>query len=565
MGAFDDLPTVNAPKASAPQAPSKRAAGAGVFDDLPDAKPAASGANDSGLARMVSGQRPVADGDYPSVLSSDYEKRAGGDLLGRLQYSASQVMPSLFKGDAGIRDRAMEAVPGSRLEQTEAGAELVVTPEGQRYYVNRPGFDMDDGFRFGGQLASFLPAGRLVRAATIPGRAVQAAIGAGATDVSGQGLSGQGVDPLQTAFSTVAGGFGQAGADALIKSGRAAAAKVAPELRALYERAKAAGIHLTPAQLSDSEFVKRVTTQLGKLPFGGGRQIAERQQAAGNRELAKLIGQDADAVTPRVMADAADEIGRKFDGVFANGMRYDRQFLQEVSALWQEAAGLDAPAQNALEVLIGRLEKQAADGSLTGRTLQSLDQQARKWASGGGDRQHIVQAFRETLHEAFGRQAPPMVKATWDTARRQWAALKTLEPVVARNTEGGVPLAQVQGAVNATKAGRTARARGRDGDMGVLASIGQRTKAPTSSGSNENFWATQALNPLAWPLLGAASVGGLLTRATINNPRLAPMLMNESRGGLRQLVAPYVKPVAPALTPYFPRQAAASESKDRKK
>lgn len=160
----------------------------------------------------------------------------------------------------------------------------------------------------------------------------------------------------------------------MVKSGKAAAAKVGPELRALYERAKAAGIHLTPAQLSDSEFVKRVAAQLGKLPFSGGRALADKQQAAGNREIAGLIGESADSVTPRVMADAAENIGKKFDEVFAGGMRYDRQFLKELGALRQEAAGLDDTAKNALDALIGRVQKQAQNGAITGRTLQSIDQ-----------------------------------------------------------------------------------------------------------------------------------------------------------------------------------------------
>lgn len=507
---------------------------------------------------------PVADGDFPSVLSSDFEKRAGGDWLGRLQYSASQVAPSLFKGDAGVRQRALESVPGSRVEQTQGGAEVVVTPEGQRYYVNKPGMDVDDVFRFGGQVASFLPSGRLVRAPSMLGRAGQAAAGAGVTDMLGQAASGQGVNPLQTGLSALAGLAGQAGSDALIKSGTAAAKAITPELRALYERAKAAGINLTPAQLSNSEFVKRVATQLGKFPLAGGRALADKQQAAGNREIAKMIGQDADSVTPQVMANAAHEIGQKFDAVFAGGMRYDRQFLQELAALRQEVAGLDDAAQRSLEALIGRVQRQAQNGQITGHTLQSLDQQARRWATGGGDRQHVAQAFRESLHETFGRQAPAAVKQTWDLARKQWATLKTLEPVVARNTEGGVPLQQLQGAVTATKAGKTARARGKDGELGQLASIGQRVKAPTSSGSNENFWALNAFNPIAWLPLAAASAGGLATRATLNNSRLAPLLMREGRGQLRQLVAPHLRTVPPALLPYLPHSAAASEGKDKK-
>lgn len=520
-------------------------------------------ANDSRFAQMISGGgQPAQHGDYPSVLGPEFEKRAGGGIGGRIAYSASQVMPSLFKGDEGVRNRALEAVPGSRMERTEDGAEVVVTPEGQRFYVNKPGLDVDDAFRFGGQVASFLPAGRLVRG-TMGAKAVQAGVGAAATDAAGQTLSGQGVDTQQVGLSGLLGMGGQLASDGIVASGKAAAAKVTPELRALYERAKAAGINLTPAQLSNSEFVKRVATQLGKLPLAGGRQVAERQQAAGNREVARLIGENADSVTPQVLNNAATQIGKKFDTVFAGGMRYDRQFLGELAALRQEAAGLDDTAKNALEALVKRVRTQAKNGTFTGHTLQSIDQQARRWASGGGDRQHVAEAFRESLHETFGRQAPSGVKKTWDEARRQWATLKTIEPVVARNTEGGVPLAQLQGAVTATKAGSTARARGRDGDLGLLASIGQRTKAPNSSGTAENMLASQAFNPLAWGPLALASMGGLATRGTINNAGLAPLLMRQGRGQTRQLIAPYARPLPPAAAQYLPGYAPEMESDPR--
>lgn len=166
--------------------------------------------------------QPESQAPTKSVLSPEFERRAGGDgFLGRLSYSASQVMPSLFKGDAGVRDRALSAVPGSRVEKDANGAEIVVTPDGGRFYVNRPGLDVDDVFRFGGQVASFLPAGRLVRGATIPVRATQAAAGAATTDVAGQAASGQGVDVGQTALTGIAGGLGQGGVDLALRGGTA--------------------------------------------------------------------------------------------------------------------------------------------------------------------------------------------------------------------------------------------------------------------------------------------------------------------------------------------------------
>jgi hypothetical protein len=519
-------------------------------------KAARPAANNSDFAALVTGKRKP---DFSNVVTESRsteapQGRAGYDWkrherLAKREFTPQEVegMNPLEKYAYGWQNSFGDL--GHGVAQFLTGDSDSSRAEEARHRVARAPLDSTTAAkagRFTGDVvaasAPMSKIGQLGRLGQYAASAASGAVMAGAQPVAGNESRG-----ANAALGGALGVVGQAGGDVLAASGRAAASKVAPELRALYERAKAAGINLTPAQLSDSEFVKRVATQLGKLPFAGGRAVAEKQQAAGNREIAKLIGQEADSVTPRVMGEAADKIGAKFDEVFAGGMKYDRQFLRELAQLKQEVVGLDDTANSALSALIQRVQSQAKDGAISGRTLQSLDQQARRWATGGGDRQHAAQAFRESLHEAFGRQAPAAVKQTWDTARRQWATLKTLEPVVARNTEGGIPLSQLQNAVNATKAGKTARARGRDGDLGELANIGQRVKAPTSSGTNENQWASHALNPLAWPLLAAAGVGGLGTRATLNNSALAGLLMRQGRGQTRQALSPVVRPTLAAL------------------
>ncbi len=197
---------------------------------------------------------------------------------------------------------------------------------------------------------------------------------------------------------------------------------------------------------------------------------------------------------------------------------------------------------------VKRIKTQSKGGEMSGRTLQSLDRSARTAATGGGDRQQVAEAFREALHNNFGKTAKDGVKQVWDEARQQWATLKTLEPVVARNTEGGVPLQQLEGAINATQRGRTLRSRGRDGEMGTLATVGQRLQPPRSSMTPEGAIASQWYNPLAWPVITAASLGGLVARGTVNNSRLAQLFMREGRGQTRQLVAPYAA-AAPVATP----------------
>lgn len=349
---------------------------------------------------------------------------------------------------------------------------------------------------------------------------------------------------VNTALGGLLGAGGQFGADKLVTSAGNAAKAITPELRALYETAKAKGIQLTPAQLTDSEFLKRMAGMADRLPFSGAGKRNAQQQQAGNVSLAKLIGEDADTLNPEVMGKAADNIGTKFDQLFEGGTKFDKDFATELAAIKAEAdATMDDTARRTIDHFVSRLKEQGDSWEMPGRMLQSLDQSARKAATGGGDRQQVAEAFREALHNNFERNAENATKAEWKQARKQWATLKTLEPLVARYPEGNVPMQQVLGAVNATGRGRTAMARGYAGELGELAKIGQRMKGPSSSGTAENLQAGGLgaglfANPLATlGLLGTGNVAGKL----LNSGLLSDFVMRKSAGTTRKALAPVVR------------------------
>lgn len=324
------------------------------------------------------------------------------------------------------------------------------------------------------------------------------------------------------------------------------AKKAAPEVRQLYQAARGQGINLTPAQLTESDFVKRLAAMTGRLPGSGAVARNTEQAAQFNSRLAGEIGEATNKpLTPAVMGQAYDRLGKQFDAVFAGGMNYDRAFLKDVARIRADAALLDDSAGKVAERFANRIKMQGKNGTMSGTTLQSMDQQVRKWATGGGDRQQIAQELREALHEAYGRQASAGAREAWDATRKQYAIYKTLEPVVARNLENGVPPAQLLGALNATAKGRARMARGEGGDIGVLAQIGQRLKGPTSSGTAENAQSAAAgagllTNPLM--TLGLLGVGNATGRA-LNSPKLARYLMSEGRGSLLAPFAPAARPL----------------------
>jgi len=399
-----------------------------------------------------------------------------------------------------------------------------------------------------------------------PGAALRGTSAAGAfapTTIAGNALQGgvlgyiqpaeSGSDRMNNAAIGLGMGGGFAAAPGVI--GKALSNNVTPELRSLYQRAQSMGIQLTPAQLTDSAFVKRLSGMLDKLPMSGAAGREARQQGAGNAAVANLIGMEGGKVSQGMLGHAADTMGTKFDQIFADGMQVDRKFLRQIASVRKEAnQQMDDTAIRTVNGWVDRIRKQAADGQMSGRTLQSLDQSMRRAATGGGDRQLAAEAFRDALHKAFSRQSSPDKKAAWDELRQQWATLKTIEPLVARNPTDGIPMQQLQGAINSTQKGRTLRSRGKDGALGALATIGQRIKGPSTSGTAENaqslgLGAALIANPAGAlaSVFGGRAINNVIGGDRLLGKSLANFMMREKPGSSASAIAPYFRR-APVVT-----------------
>lgn len=153
------------------------------------------------------------------------------------------------------------------------------------------------------------------------------------------------------------GAFGQATGDIAAAVGR----KAPQTLRDIYHAAKARGLELTPAQLADSEFIKRLSLMTDRLPFSGAKARRSMQAKQVNKGLADLIGENADTVDAGVMGRAYDRMGQEFDDVFATGVKYDRQFLKDIASIKREAKeSLDETAAKSINNWTARVRTQSS-------------------------------------------------------------------------------------------------------------------------------------------------------------------------------------------------------------
>jgi hypothetical protein len=409
-----------------------------------------------------------------------------------------------------------------------------------------------------------IPASRLSKLAGA-GKIAQLGVGAGTSAAFG-GLQpvGEGESRVQNAAVSGALGLGGGlGAMGLSHLGANAATAIKPEVRALYEAAKARGISLTPAQLSDSRFLKFLESQLRSLPLSGAQSRAAAQRSDWNKAVARTIGSDADVVTPEVYGATKAQLGREFNRLAEqNQLPLSPAVMDRMRAVAKEAADLgDEESVSAVNRAIERVISQSQSGVLPGRAYQSLDSSLGKAMKAGGEKAHYVGQLRDALRTSMDEAIAPTDQAAWQATRQKYKNLKTLRDIVPQDG-GDISPAALRGRVMANQAGKEAAASGRAGELGVLAQIGQRMKEPQSSGTAERLWllATGAGGLANLPGTLATLAAGNATGRALNSPVLSRYLVSEGRGQGTQALARMLKAGTPAAAP-----AAASEvNKERK-
>lgn len=317
------------------------------------------------------------------------------------------------------------------------------------------------------------------------------------------------------ATGAVAGRGILSGAGNLIKRGSGAVAgallpKASPEVADLAKTAiNDYGIPLKASQVSDSRIAKTLDSVSSKIPFSGASSITEAQQKAFNRAVASTIGEDADAVTPALYAQAKKRIGQTYDDIT------ERSNI-DLTGVQGDLAGVLAEAQQtgsddsirAVTNLLGRIGEQAPDGVLPGKAFQSVSSQLGQIAKAGGEKGHYAKQLRGLLDTARASSISPEEQAAWQEANRQYGNLKTIRDLVAKGqVSGDISPAALLGRVTASGAKKEAVASGRGGDLAELAAIGQQflKDGVPNSGTPERL--------AAYGILGGAGFAHLPTAA----------------------------------------------------
>lgn len=231
------------------------------------------------------------------------------------------------------------------------------------------------------------------------------------------------------------------------------------------------GIPIRGGQLSPNQHLNYLDSILN----GG---LSETQHAALNSSIAKAIGEDADKVTPEVMANAKDRLSENYETIAANTtLKLDDKMGQDFTRIAGDAQSVLAENERSIvhNQIQNVLDKAQGSGEINGKTFQSMIRTGspldRATKSPDSNVKYYASQIKSALIDAMGRSAPDDMQALLKQTNAQYKAMKTIEPLVEKSPTGDLSPTLLMGAVRNSYGNM---AYGGGGDLADLARIGQR-------------------------------------------------------------------------------------------
>lgn len=321
------------------------------------------------------------------------------------------------------------------------------------------------------------------------------------------------------------GAFGAAGGAAGAALGKGIGRALQPTRGAMTEGAQAGveaaerlGYKVTAGQQTGSKALQIMEQQAAKNPIGAtsARKFNEGNISALNRAALRAMGETGDSVTEDAFAAARDRLGAAFESLSANKTIPITPTFEARINLLKKSNAAAGPFKNVeIESLADNALELAKSGQMTGEAYQAIRSQltdrSRQAAQAGQSKlKDAIGKVRSALDDAAESVLTAEEKAAWKVARKQYAAMKTLEK------RGAIKAGNVDPAIvrNAMQSGdRSAFARGNmSGELADIARIGNAFRALPDSGTASNLWAQLLMTG------GAGLVGGDVLAASILAP-----------------------------------------------
>lgn len=384
------------------------------------------------------------------------------------------------------------------------------------------------GLRLGGPAATT----GLGKAAETAGR-----IGAGATV---GGASAGLVDPQNVGAGAAIGGALPVAVKAAGVAGNAIASKVAPEVRALYDKAKALGIEIPADRLVNSRPMNAVASSLNYVPLSGRAGTEERMVSQMNRAVSRTFGQDSDNVTA-ALRKAGTALGDKFEVTLrSNTVKADAQLIDDIASHIDRAnkeLGADGARiiKNMADEILGKVD---AAGVIDGQAAYNVKKALDRIGNRNAPEAYYARDLKKSLMGALDRSLGPDKAAEFAKVRQQYGNMLDMESIAQNGGEGGVSIARLANMKNINNAELQ--------DLADIAAQFVKTReAPHGAAQRvaAGLGVGAALSPAAIPYIVGGMALGRGANTALNSNTVKSLLLNPGAvsGSLAGLERPTVR------------------------
>lgn len=202
-------------------------------------------------------------------------------------------------------------------------------------------------------------------------------------------------------------------------AGGSMAERVAARIAQNAPRGPQGGLEMTLGERTGSGLIQRMESAVASQ--GGFDRLAARRAALYNRAGARMIGQQADEITPEVLRQAADDIGAGMDGVLNQPFRLSPGLREQLTGLPNQGQRVGS--------LVKRLDELGPE--VDGQYVKNLRRQLQ-------DRMGLARGSDDLMADDYGQalealmveieaQLPAGGVQQWRQLRQQWKNLKLLE------------------------------------------------------------------------------------------------------------------------------------------
>lgn len=228
---------------------------------------------------------------------------------------------------------------------------------------------------------------------------------------------------------------GQAAGDIIGAVGPKVGAALRPKDADLYEQGSKIGFELTPGQITNSRWLKYLSSESQNWPGSGASGIADKQQAAFNNLMLRTVGEQGDVITDDLLKDIRLKNKAMYEGAL-NGqqIKLDQGSWKAYQNLRQWMPGrVPAEQIKQFDALMKQYGKDIQGGKITGEIYQAIRQELRDMAaSEGGKYGEALKQFKGILDDAAERSLPKENLAMYRQADNMYRNFKVIEQSMTR-------------------------------------------------------------------------------------------------------------------------------------